>query len=72
MTFPTTLKTARLAAGLTMEQAADLLGVTRMTIHNWEAGKRTPPADPVLTQADILARVTHAPPPHKAAPSRRG
>lgn len=57
MTFPTQIKTARLAAGLTMAQAAELLGVTRMTIHNWESGRSEPPRERVLTQADILGQL---------------
>jgi transcriptional regulator with XRE-family HTH domain len=34
-----TLKAARVNAGLSQQAAADLLGVDRVTLHNWESGK---------------------------------
>lgn len=54
MTFATTFKQARQKAGLSAAEAAELLNVTRMTIHNWESGKREPPIQAPLTQAQIL------------------
>ena len=36
---PHELKTARLLAGLTQQQLADRMGVTRLTVSNWENGK---------------------------------
>jgi DNA-binding XRE family transcriptional regulator len=53
-TFATKFAKARQAAGLTPTEAAELLGVTRMTIHNWDSGKREPPVKPVLSQTQIL------------------
>ena len=58
--FPTQLKQARHAAGLSQAQVADLLGVTPQSVKNWEAGRREPPAEPVLTQAEILKRLSTA------------
>lgn len=37
-----TLKAARHNAGYTQQEAADLLGVTPLTILNWEKGKYLP------------------------------
>lgn len=37
-----TLKSARVNAGLTQQQAADLGGVTRITIGKWERGTSAP------------------------------
>lgn len=34
-----TLKAARVNAGLSQQAAADLLGIDRATLHNWENGK---------------------------------
>ena len=58
MTFAAQLKQARAAAGLSQAQAAELLAVTPQTVKNWEAGRREPPTEPVLTQAEILSRLT--------------
>ena len=57
MTFAVRFKKARTNAGLSQAQAADLLAVTPQTVKNWEAGRREPPTEPVLTQADILNRL---------------
>ena len=57
MTFAAELKQARAAAGLSQSQAAELLAVTPQTIKNWEAGRREPPAEPVLTQAKIIKAI---------------
>ena len=54
MTFATDLKQARKAAGLTQKQVADICGVSAQAVKNWEAERREPPTDPVLTQAQIL------------------
>ena len=54
MTFATQLKQARKAAGLTQQQVADLCGVGVQSVKSWEAERREPPTDPVLTQAQIL------------------
>ena len=58
MTFAAQLKQARAQAGLSQSEAANLLAVTPQTVKNWEAGRREPPTEPVLTQADILNRLT--------------
>lgn len=55
MTFAAQIKQARHAAGLTQQQAADLLGVSKSTYCNWEAGRNEPPVEPVLTQGEALA-----------------
>lgn len=36
------LKSARIEAGLTQEEAAKLIDVSRDTISNWETGKSSP------------------------------
>lgn len=36
------LKTARVAAGLTQEEAAEKLGTTAASLCRWEKGNRTP------------------------------
>lgn len=38
-----TIKEARKNANLTQQGMADLLGIPRRTIQNWESGERTPP-----------------------------
>lgn len=37
-----TLKAARVNAGLTQQEAADALGISRKTLGNYEQGKRYP------------------------------
>ena len=39
-----TIKEARLAAGLTQKQMADLFEMPLRTVENWEGGKSTPPS----------------------------
>ncbi len=34
------IRRARLAAGLTQQQVADLIGYSRRTVQEWEAGRR--------------------------------
>lgn len=48
-----TLKAARVNAGLAQAEAADLIGVTPLTIINWEAGryKPTPERYPAIEAA---------------------
>ena len=57
MTFAAQLKQARANAGLTQAQVAELIGVTVQAIKSWEAGRREPPAEPVLTQAKIIKAI---------------
>ncbi len=47
------IKNARAAAGLTQEQAAEALGVSRQTISNWENGKTWPDIVSVVKMSDL-------------------
>jgi DNA-binding XRE family transcriptional regulator len=38
------LRTLRKRKGYTVQQAADLIGVTRVTLHTWEGGQKAPKA----------------------------
>lgn len=40
----TTIKDARLNAGLTQAKMSEVFEIPKRTIENWETGKRTPPA----------------------------
>ena len=62
MSFAAQLKQARADAGLSQSEAADLLAVTPQTVKNWEAGRREPPDTPILTQAEILKRLSESNP----------
>ena len=55
MDIGTKLKAARIAAGLTQEQAAELLGVSRQTISNWENNKTYPDIVRVIKMSDLYA-----------------
>jgi DNA-binding XRE family transcriptional regulator len=62
---------ARLIAGLSVSQAAEILGITPKTVQNWEAGK-TFRRVPTLTSSGIAA-ATPCPIRHgKAGPSTAG
>lgn len=37
------IRALRTSAGLTQQQFADLFGIPKRTIENWEGGKRQPP-----------------------------
>lgn len=52
-----TLKAARVNAGLTQTEFADALGVSKMTVFEWENGKRR--VRPVYMP--LIARVTGVP-----------
>lgn len=41
--FPSALKAARTAAGLTQQGMFDALGIPRRSVQGWEAGVRIPP-----------------------------
>lgn len=41
--FPSALKAARTAAGLTQQGMFDVLGIPRRSVQDWETGLRTPP-----------------------------
>lgn len=47
------LKNARNENGLTQEQAAELLGVSRQTISNWENNKSYPDIISVIKMSDL-------------------
>ena len=47
------LPAARVNAGLTQEQAAKKIGVTRQTIINWEKGKIAPRVPEMYAIADV-------------------
>lgn len=49
------LKNARNNSGLTQEQAAELLGVSRQTISNWENNKTYPDIISVIKMSDIYS-----------------
>lgn len=38
-----TIKEARKAAGMTQQSLADLLGIPKRTIEDWDSGKHRPP-----------------------------
>ena len=48
------LKQFRLAAGLTQEQLANELGVTRQALSNWEQGKTEPDLDMLKRICNVL------------------
>lgn len=49
------LKNARNNSGLTQEQAAEVLGVSRQTISNWEGNKSYPDIISVIKMSDIYS-----------------
>ena len=49
------LKDARKKSGITQEQAAELLGVSRQTISNWENNKSFPDIISVIKMSDIFS-----------------
>ena len=55
MDIGTKLKAARIAAGLTQEQAAELLSVSRQTMSNWENNKTYPDIVRVIKMSDLYA-----------------
>jgi len=53
-----TIRAARAAAGLTLPQAARLIGVSPRTWSHWEAGKRLPPAErDAITLERVIAKL---------------
>ena len=55
MDIGTKLRAARTAAGLTQEQAAELLGVSRQTMSHWENNKTYPDIVRVIKMSDLYA-----------------
>ena len=51
------LSAARVNARLTQQEVAKMLGVSRVTINNWERGKTTP----TVIQADKLCEIYKRP-----------
>lgn len=49
------IKQARTNAGLTQEQAAEVLGVSRQTVSNWETGKTWPDIVSVVKMSDLYS-----------------
>ena len=49
------IKNARNEAGLSQEQAAEALGVSRQTISNWETGKTYPDITSVIRMSDLYS-----------------
>ncbi|MED9903870.1 MAG: helix-turn-helix transcriptional regulator [Lachnospiraceae bacterium] len=47
------LKAARVSAGLTQEQVAEKIMVSRQTISNWETGKSLPDIVSVMNLSDL-------------------
>lgn len=52
-----TLVAARTNAHLTQEELAEKIGVSRMTVSNWEIGK----CEPSLSQARLICQATGIP-----------
>lgn len=52
--FTDQLKKARLAAGYTQQQVADLMGITNSTYSGYETGKRQPDVAKVKQLAEVL------------------
>jgi transcriptional regulator with XRE-family HTH domain len=54
MAFDEKLRTARKEKGLTQEQLAELLGVSRQAVTKWEAGEGYPEVENLILIAEIL------------------
>lgn len=55
MNISVKIKEARLNAGLTQEQAAEALSVSRQTVSNWENGKTYPDIVSVIKMSDLYS-----------------
>ena len=55
MEIGTLIKAARKNSGLTQEQAAEALDVSRQTLSNWENGKTYPDIISVITMSDLYS-----------------
>lgn len=51
-------KRARLIAGMTQHELADLLGVSAVSVHNWECGRNLPKAKRLKDVAHALHTTT--------------
>ncbi len=52
--FSCKLKEWRLASGLSQQQIADLLNYGLSTVQSWEAGRKLPSYDALISLADIM------------------
>ncbi len=48
-----TLRAARVNADLTLTEAAELIGVTRTTLSNWERGKTEPKSSQIEKMSQV-------------------
>ncbi len=55
MEIGTIIRNARNEAGLSQEQAAEALGVSRQTVSNWETGKTYPDIISVIKMSDLFS-----------------
>ncbi len=55
MEISSILRSARTGAGLSQEQAAEALGVSRQTVSNWETGKTYPDIVSVIRMSDLYS-----------------
>ncbi|MCI6086235.1 helix-turn-helix transcriptional regulator [Selenomonas sp.] len=54
-----TLKAARVNVGMTQREAAEVLGVSRETLQNYEAGKKFPSV-PTIKRMEKLYKIPYA------------
>ena len=54
MNFKITLEAARVNAGLTQKELAELMGVSNKTVCSWEKGITFPSADKIDALCDVL------------------
>ena len=52
---PHVRRALRVATGFTLQEVADLLGVTRSAVHRWELGTRLPRLTNRIRYAELLA-----------------
>jgi transcriptional regulator with XRE-family HTH domain len=52
---PQVRRALRLAAGFTLQDIADVLGVTRSAVHRWEIGTRAPRSANRIRYSEVLA-----------------
>lgn len=53
------LNAARTAAGITQQQLADMVGLSRSSVANIEGGRQAPLAEQVIQHADVLGIDPH-------------
>lgn len=58
MTTVNYIRQARKAKRLTLQQVADLVGVTKTTVSEWERGQKRPTADRAHKLCDVLPALT--------------